>query len=232
MHLPRQNATHKHALMYKTAGVYSTVKIVKRLNRTVFCNKPTELQGHSPSWMWSAAAIFTLEETPLTWVFVGLETACGVCVCVCLRFPLQFSSVVLIQRITPDWTALSWTLPLKPCHHTLCIFHPSSLSLSLSVSTLALLLLLLLYSPSLASPAHCVFRSASVFLSTEDNHIPEEGRHMAGKRHTLLSVRLYVPMCVVAWTITPIVFPEGWANKQGVGVGGRHIGVGCSSRKN
>ncbi len=135
--------------------------------------------------------------------------------CVCERFPLQFSSVVLIQRITPDWTILSWTLPLKPCHHKLCILHPSSLSLSLHL----LYCSSSFYSPSLASPAHCVFRSASVFLSTEDNHIPEEGRHMAGKRHTLLSVRLYVPMCVcVAWTITPIVFPEGWANKQGVGI--------------
>lgn len=149
--------------MYKTAGFYTTRP--ERLNHTVFCGKSEKLQEPQPlsNVVSCVQSNGDLGEHMKKhhWPESPRWQLC-VCVCVRKRFPLQFSSVVLIQRITADWTALSWTLPLQPSRHTLCILHPYSLSRSLSISTLALLLLLLL--PLACFPRTLCFPLSLCFL--------------------------------------------------------------------
>lgn len=55
---------------------------------------------------------------------------------------------------------------------------------------------------------------------------------MAGKRHTLLSVRLYVPMCVCCMDNYPYCVPRGVGQQTGGGVGGVGIkGWGAAQKK-
>lgn len=174
-------------------------------------------KSHSPSWMWSAAAIFTCEETLLTWVFVGLETA--VCVCV---WEFHFSSVP---------SSLS-----RESHQTEQPSHEPSLSSRATThsasSILPLSLSFCLYTcftapppppsiPPRLLPPHTVFSAQPLFFSPLRIITFQKRDDIWQGNATRSCLSVFMCQCVcVAWTITPIVFPEGWANKQGVGVGG------------
>ncbi len=235
MHLPRQNATHKHALMYKTAGVYSTVKIVKRLNRTVFCNKPTELQEPQPflNVVSSCDLYMWRNTTDLSLRRIGDSIVC-VCVCVCV-WDFHFSSV-------PSSLSRESHQTEQPSHEpslsSRATIHSASSILRLSLS-LSLCLYTCFTAPPPPSipprllPPHTVFSAQPLFFSPLRIITFQRRDDIWQGNATRSCLSVFMCQCVcVAWTITPIVFPEGWANKQGVGGGSAYRGGVQLKRKN
>lgn len=225
MHLPRQNATHKHALMYKTAGVYSTVK---RLNRTVFCNKPNELQEPQPflNVVSSGDLYMWRNTTDLSLRRIGDSS---VCVCV---WEFHFSSVpssLSRESHQTEQPSHEPSLSSRATTHSASSILPLSLSFCLYTCFTA-------PPPPPSIPLACFPRTLcfplSLFFSPLRIITFQKRDDIWQGNATRSCLSVFMCQCVcVAWTITPIVFPEGWANKQRVG-GSAYRGGVQLKRKN
>lgn len=138
------------------------------------------------------------------------------------RFPLQFSretSSLSRESHQTEQPSHKPSLSSRAATHSASSILPLSLSLSLH----------LLYSSSffpssLVSPAHCFPLSLCFFSSQRIITFQRrDGIWQGNATRSCLSVFMCQCVCV-AWTITPIVLLEGWANKQEVGVWDEGVG--------
>ncbi len=160
--------------------------------------------------MFSAAVIFTCEETPLTWVFVGLETAA-----VCVR-DFHFSSVPsslsresrqtelsshepsLSSRATTN--SASSILPLSLCLYTCFTAPPPSI-------------------PPLLLPPHTVFSAQPLFFSPPRiiTFQRRDGIWQGNATHSYLSVFMCQCVCVLHGQLPLLCSQRGGPTNRGSG---------------